>query len=84
MAAKKPAAPISVDIWKNDKNDIFEKIWKDGNVSSKNGCIQRYICSECEYRFRGEKILSVKKQGDTCRVCDIVKESKNLTVVSNV
>ena len=59
-----------------------EKIWKDGSVPIKNGYVQRYVCNKCEYRFRGEKILSSDEQDHSCRVCDIITESKNLTVVS--
>lgn len=61
-----------------------EKIWKDGHESIKNGKVQRYVCTNCERRFRGEKILTTNEQDTSCRVCGIETESKNLTVVTKV
>ena len=60
-----------------------ENIWKDGLAPIKNGHVQRYVCTKCEYHFQGEKIISVIEQDNYRRVGDIITESKNLTVVSS-
>ena len=58
--------------------------WKDGKrKDNRTGKVtQRYLCRECGYRFSGEIIFSPPKPKIDRQVCDIEKESKNLTVVT--
>ena len=59
-----------------------EIIWKDGKRIVKTGSVQRYVCTSCESRFSGERIIKDLEPNKIRRVCDIEIESKNLIVAS--
>lgn len=61
-----------------------EEVWKDGIRNNVSGAVQRYQCKNCDSKFSESAVLSNSSDSNNSRqVCDILTESKNLTVVSH-
>jgi len=58
------------------------KIWKDGLRRNTRGSVQRYLCRDCGYRFSGLEASYNQMPSSMRQVCDILTESKNLTVAT--